>query len=777
MPAKRPDPSAPTDAPDPSPVSRRGVLGAIGAVGASTIAGGVLGRQLPRAPQPADFDITGRALHKPYVPGAEHYGSAEERWFATSCGQCFAGCGLRVRVAAGRAVRIEGNPDNPVNHGGVGPRGLSSLQALYDPDRIAGPLAREGGKLVPITWERAQAMLVDRLGALRKRHAPQELLVLTGRERGFMHDLLARFCRAFGTPNFVDGGPSRISVLAQAVEATLGTFEVPSYDWANVRHVLSLESGFLEGSCQAVYFSRVAASLHRGAIGQRATLVHASPMFDLTAHNADEWLHVRPGMGGALALGICHILLRDKLDDRDFATGGAKGFDAFEKWVIAEFSPEKTAARVGIGVERIEALAHQLATRKPSFVFADERALAYTNGWETALAVLALNGLLGALGREVRIEPAPPYAAWPEVELDEVALGGLAKPRLDRAGSAEFPRARSIHETLPDAIAGAGVVLLENANPVWARAQPERWRKALASVPFVVSFSPFLDESAESVAHLVLPDHTFLERWEDAASAPGVGVPVAGVRRPVVAPLHDTRATGDVVLEAAHSLGDSMRAALPWDNFRHAIEARLRGLHEARRGSFVESSERAFLRRLFEAGVWVDNAPLYAEVPVAQVQTSWEDPKWEGDPGAFPLALIAYRPAGYAAGGGANLPWLRTLRSRPGAPPAATFVTFHPQDAPGLSLGDPVEVTSPFGSIVCAARPDERMQEGCVAIPLGGGHEALGRFARGRGANAMRLLRTGPAPKTGANLLNSTRVRLARASAPIRDQRTMGGIP
>lgn len=770
-------PTTPSRPPDVAPVSRRGILGAIGAIGATTVAGGVIGRRYPRAPVPIAADITGRALAKPYVPGAEHYGSAEERWIATSCAQCPAGCGIRVRVVAGRAVRIEGNPDNPLNRGGVGPRGLSSLQGLYDPDRIPGPLVREGGKLVPIVWERAQAMLVERLDALRKRGAPQELLVITGRERGFMHELLARFCKTFGSPNFVDGRPSRTSVLAQAAEATVGTFEVPSYDWSNVRHVLSIESGFLEGSCQAVYFSRVAADLRRGDVGRRATLVHASPMFDLTVHNADEWLRIRPGTGGALALGICHVLLRDKLYDEGFAVGKAKGFEEFTKWVLAEFTPEKTAERVGLEAERIVEVARQLATRRPSFVVTDERALAYTNGWETALAVLALNGLLGALGRQVRIEPAPPYAKWPEPELDDVARAGLAKPRLDRAGTPEFPRARCVHETIPEAIAGAGVVLLDNANPVWARAQPDRWRKALASVPFVVSFSPFRDESVESVAHLVLPDHTFLERWEDAGAAPGVGVPVVGVRRPVVAPLLDTRATGDVILDAAHALGDSMRAAFPWDTFRHAIEPRLRGLYEARRGSFVETSERTFLRRLFDVGVWVDAAPRYDETAVAEVRATWADPQWEGDPSAFPLALIPYRPIGYAPGGGMNLPWLRSLRGRPEAPAAATYVSFHPGDAPGLKEGDPVEVTSPFGTIACAARPDERMQPGCAAIPLDGGHEAFGRFAIGRGANVRRILRPGPAPTTGADLLGSTRVRIARASAPLPNPRTVGGIP
>src|SRR6188508_1467570 len=83
------------------------------------------------------------ALEKPDVPGAASWLTGEERHVATACAQCPAGCGIRVRVVEGRAVKIEGNPASPVNRGGIGPRGLSGLQALYDPDRVRQPLARK----------------------------------------------------------------------------------------------------------------------------------------------------------------------------------------------------------------------------------------------------------------------------------------------------------------------------------------------------------------------------------------------------------------------------------------------------------------------------------------------------------------------------------------------------------------------------------------------------------------------------------------------------------
>jgi len=759
-----------TDRPPPDEgdesVSRRDVFGMVGLVAVGTIAGAAAGVVHKKIVERPKHDASGLALDKPWVPGAERYGRYEEKWFNTSCAQCPAGCGIRVRVVGGRAVRIEGNPENPLNRGGVGPRGLAGLQTLYDPDRIMGPLVRENGTLVPISWDKARAIVIEKLRALRLANKTHELLVMTGRERGFFYELLSRFCRVFGTPNFVDGTPSRTSVIAQAMEAMIGTYTRPSYDWTQVRYALSIEAGFLEDACQSVYLSRVAGLLRRSEDGQRATIVHAGSTFDLTGYNADDHLHIRPGTGGALALGICHVLIRDDLYDDTFVKEHTKGFEAFAKMVKENFSPEQTAAKTGTTKKLIEHIAHRLAERRPSFAFVDERSLGYTNGLDTAMAVLALDGLLGALGTIVRAEPQPPYADWPDPIIDATAKAGLERPRLDKARTKEYPRARSVHETLPDALVGEGkpsMLFVDHANPVWARAQPARWKKALEGIPFIVSFSPFRDETVDSVAHLVLPDHTYLESWDDASAAPGVGIPVAGIRRPVVDPVHDTRATGDFLLEVARLMGDPLASSFPWGNFRAAVDARMKGLHLARRGTIVEASERTFIARLYERGFWAETDPIFPPIDKVELFASWSDAEFAGDEATYPLKLIAYRPLGYSEGSGANQPWLRHVRGRPHVSFAGTPAYFHPDDAPELRSGDVVTVTSPFGSILVEAFPDPQGIRGAVAIPVGLGHEAFGRFAKGRGSNVRHLLGPGPAPKTGANMFGSTRVKLAKA--------------
>ncbi len=725
-----------------------------------TILAGLGAAMLPgcrRAWSPPEADPTSRSQIKPYVPGAETYATYEERWIHTSCAQCPAACGVRVRVVEGRAVRIEGNTENPINRGGIGVRGLSGLQTLYDPDRIAQPLRREGDRFVPIAWDRALDLLATELARVRER-APEQLLVMSGLERGFGHELLGRLCRAFGTPNFVDGSPSHSATLARAMEHTLGVREVPAYGWEGAGAILSLEAALFEDACRSTYFARVTAAMRRD-IARRARLVHAGSTFDLAAYNADRWLRIRPGTAGALALGICHVLMRDDTYAHELVDRARElaGFRA----LVASHDPARVATITGCDAAAIEDLAHELWDRRPVLAVVDERSLAFTNGLATAEVAIALSALLGSVENArggLRVAPIAPTRAWAEPALDAVAKRGLAAWRLDGAGSAPYTGARSVLDTLPDAILAAppAIALLHHANPVSARAQPERWRDALAAIPLVVSFSPAIDETVAAVADLVLPDHTYLERFEDATPLPGSPRAVAGVRNPVVTPLHDTRATADVVLDLAHRLGDPVAAAFPWRSSRDAFEERWLGLHAAGRGTIVEARPKAFLDRFYDAGFWADTDDAPPTAVELALPVAWSEPRWDGDPARFPLVLLPYHPLGHAEG--ANQPWLRDLHPRPGLHAWTLAASLSPHDAPHLREGQRIRVVSPYGTLELPVHLDPHLAPGCIAIPTGGGHRT-GRWAAG-GANVMELLARAPAAETGASLLCTTRVRV-----------------
>lgn len=765
---------------------------------------------------------------KPPLPGTDAWRRFQESSVATACGQCAANCGVRVRVCEGRAVRVDGLLDNPINRGGIGPRGVASVQTLYDPDRITQPLQRRDGSLVPIAWDEALDLLATRLGGLRAAGRPDRLLVLCGRERGMVRELWQRFALAFGTPNFFDGRLREGGGLRLANELMQGVADLPAYDWGGTHLILSLGSGVLESSCQSVYLARLTSHLRRDSGGGRARIVQVEPSYSRTAAHADEWLSITPGSHAAFALGLAHVLVRDELFDRGFVERHTFGFEdwtaddgtvhtGFRRVLLDGYAPEKVAPRCGIAPARLVDLARQLGEMGPSLAVIDPYTTQDENGLQAAMAVLALNALLGAVQRPGGVvdQPAPPFAPWPEVSLDDAALAALERPPLVAATPfGTLPSARIADALLQGPEAAVDTVLLHYANPCFAWPQPQRWREALARVPFVVSFSPFFDETVAEVADLVLPDHTFLERFEDAQPAPSIGRAVVGVFQPAVVPLHDTRATADVVLQLARALGGPVADAFPWKEFRFAFAQRLTGVQKAKRGSIATASPKTFFRDLFRAGFWADDErdwstaePRFAtpsgrfefasarlragllrqaaesDVPVADLLAELGYPRdldeaclphvrpsffSDGDDAdASLLVLDAFRPGTYAEGSGANLPLLQELVTEPGAEPWTTVASLAPETAAALGLrtGDRVELGSDAGSLTVTVRVLQGVRAGTIRIPRGGGHTAFGRFAQGRGVNPQQLLVQRTDPVGGFPVVHGQRVRARKVTA------------
>src|SRR5713226_9299024 len=113
-------------------------------------------------------------------------------WFATVCRECPAGCGVLARNRDGRVVKLEGNPDHPVNQGALCIRGQAALQQVYHPDRLAGPQRRDGGTWKPLAWDDAIKLVADKVGELRKGGKGRAVAIMTQLESGSQAALLDR---------------------------------------------------------------------------------------------------------------------------------------------------------------------------------------------------------------------------------------------------------------------------------------------------------------------------------------------------------------------------------------------------------------------------------------------------------------------------------------------------------------------------------------------------------------------------------------------------------
>ncbi|HQU14018.1 MAG TPA: molybdopterin-dependent oxidoreductase, partial [Thermodesulfobacteriota bacterium] len=252
----------------------------------------------------------------PFVIPPENYVLGEALWYASVCGQCPAGCGIVVRVSEGRAKKIEGNPLHPVNRGRLCARGQAALQALYHPERLSLPMklsgARGSGAYAPISWEEALSLLMAPLKKA-KVEAPASLLMLTEPMRGHAGLVAGRFMKAFGSPHRVTWDPLGPDAMLSANAAVHGVRDLPEYDLANARYLLSFSGDFLETGISPVHYARGFGRMRGDRETVRGKVVHFGPRLSMTAAAADLFLPCAPGTEGIVALGIVHVMLRDRL--------------------------------------------------------------------------------------------------------------------------------------------------------------------------------------------------------------------------------------------------------------------------------------------------------------------------------------------------------------------------------------------------------------------------------------------------------------------------------
>ncbi|MCL6480261.1 MAG: molybdopterin-dependent oxidoreductase [Firmicutes bacterium] len=684
-------------------------------------------------------------------------------WRPSLCPLCAAGCGVMARVMEGDAEvvrngrtgllrmglvkKLEGNPAHPVNRGKLCARGQAAVQIVYHPDRIRQPLKRRGergtGEFEPVDWDEALSTLAARLKQVLD-DDPAGLAWLSRPLRGGKRVLVERFLATLAAPAPVYFELFDESVLRWANRLSFGREQMPTYTLSVANYVLGLSADFLGTWNSPVAQAIGYGEFRQGRPGRRGKFVQVEPRVSQTGANADEWIPIRPGTEGALALGLAHVLLNEAR--RPTTAAGTAG-ERIEGWLqgLPEWTPEAVAEQTGIEAERIRRLARELIAHEPAVVIAGGAALAQTNGLATALAVNALNALLGCVGAlgPVRFTPQPEST-------------GLAPPhRTLRA---------LVQKILSRPESPVKLLLLYEANPVFAT--PPAWQVAAAldRVPFVVSFGSFLDDTS-ILADLVLPDHVFLESWMDDVPESGTEPAVVSLAAPAMRPLHNTRAMPDVLLDLSRRVGGRLNEALPWKSYEELLRARFDAL--ARRAG---ADADAFWKQALErGGWWSDNggtraaAPRHAAATTRQIR--YQPAEMDGSVEEFPFHFLPYASQAFYDGTTAHLPWLQELPDVLTTAMWGSWVELNPQTAErlGIRQGDLVDVTSRHGTLQAPVILSTGIAPDVVAMPVGQGHRAFTRYASRRGANPISVLAPLEEPETGALAWAATRVQIRRA--------------
>jgi thiosulfate reductase / polysulfide reductase chain A len=818
-------------------ISRRRFLqasGAAGALGAAGLGGGVLTtlREGQAAPLPVDTKIT-----------------------KSICHQCPARCGIDVYTTNGRVHAIYGTSDHPISNGKLCPKGPLGTYILYDPDRFKGPMKRTNPKkgrdedpgFVPISWEEALDTVAERLNTLRDKGESHRFSLCFGRGWGAScAGLLGPFGKLYGSPNVPIGHSSMCSdgsIISK--QATDGNASYSAYDYRHANMLLMFGVGFLEAFRPYNNNMQVWGYI-RGEKVPKTRITAVDVHMNTTLAGADRALLIKPGTDGALALAIAHVILTEGLWDRAFVGDFSDGVNRFkagqtvdpgsfeEKWVkglvewwnleLKDRTPTWASGITSINERDILATAREFGTTRPAIALFERGVHAHSNGVLNGMAVHSLNALVGCLFAEggLMYQMGPSYGSLPVKEedfMDDYAKEGPWKqqPRIDLQGHEDgYLLAKNmLQEVGPNSLAGKpyklDTVMFYLTNPIWTAPNGQVWEEALKEL-FVIDTSPFPGETA-LFADLILPDHTFLERLQDAPTYPFQGWPMAQLRVPAIPPLYDTKYFGDTWIE----IGKRIKG--PMGDYYKALESNENVIRHLAKGFESDPGDNGVnsFESWKEKGVWYkkpykwrqingeffewDGTGYHTPMTAEQVQKEllktesgkfefrssklehhadwiaaktgrskdrlmfphWEEPK---HPGGGDLYMVTPKVAMHAEGRGANLP-IAIANLQPVLGGRKTvYIEVNPATAQarGIANGDKVRLTSAVGSIEGYCHYFEGCRPDTVVFPMEHGHWAMGRWAKGRlpGHSGEVTVNTSDRV-TGQCSYYTTKVRLERA--------------
>jgi anaerobic selenocysteine-containing dehydrogenase len=498
----------------------------------------------------------------------------ERQAVPTACWQCVTRCPAVAYTENGRLVKMEGQPNSIRSEGVMCAKGQGGVNQLYDPDRILYPMRRVGkrgeGKWKRISWDEALTEITARLKTLRDDGHPEKFMFHYGRMKSSSSKLIkSLFLANYGTKTI--GNHTSICEGGKwtAQELTWGG-HYDNWDFDKTKFVLNFGSNVLEAHTNHI------PSAHRllWAMGDRGVkMVTFDVRLSNTAAKSTEWVPVKPGTDLAVVLAMCNVVMRE-----DLYTGAGEAFLKYCKVTadhtattdekvavlkehLAQYTPEWAEEISGVPAQKIVSVAREFATTQPAVVISYRGAVAHYNGNDTERAIQMLASITGNIdnpgGRCKAVGAKWKYPKGPKKKPKGRKLAIVDGPK----GAAAIPTHHMSHNVLKmikDGSAGRPDIYMWYCyTPVYANGNVQENIDVLMDeklIPFTVCSNPFYDESA-ALADILLPDTTYLERWDYEDMVSPKQIPEYAIRQPVVKPLGEARDLGDVVCELAERLG------------------------------------------------------------------------------------------------------------------------------------------------------------------------------------------------------------------------------
>ena len=668
---------------------------------------------------------------------------AEKKVKKGLCGICPSGCGVEITKDGERLHQIKPMEGHPL--GIVCTRGIHAEEVVYSPDRLQSPMKRVGnrgeGKLERISWEEAFEISSQRIKGVVNKYGPEAMAIYSGRG-GFEQSLLDMFttggydtiCSNFlfplGSPNsFSCSSLCNNAHRVLAPVATFGTtFDHLFPDFERSDRIVVWGANPATDS-PPINLRKILEAKDRGT-----KIVVIDPLKTFTAEKADEWIGIRPGTDGALALGIIHVMMEKGLYDTVFADDWTHGFGELREYV-RKFSPPEVEKMTWVKARQIEKLAEDLAKPRTSLLL--HTGLEYTNsGVQNIRALLILWALSGNFDRPgglVFRMPQPSSIRRNRIEPPQgrPAIGSDRHPfycNLNRSGHfLEVPRAILKGDPYPV----KGLIVL-GGSIVTAFPNPELWRRSFEALDCLVVIDRFLTNEA-FYADVVLPATTMFE-ITSYKRYPGH----LSFRERIVPPVGEARNDYLILAELAKALGYGDRypqseeamlqfvfgkSPIPLEQLRSTPE----GVSFPSPPMVHEKYKKGLLRKDKKPGFETpsgkfeisstllrqyghDSLPVYQEPtegPIGSPELAKE----------FPLVLTTgTRIQSAFRSQHLNIPGLLKLQDEPN-------ILIHPGDAEPRDIrdGDKVWVRTKRGKVPFYAKVTERITKGVIEANMGGG--------------------------------------------------------
>lgn len=505
-------------------------------------------------------------------------GSKGEQYIPSSCEMCVNKCAFIGHVVDGKVKKLNPNPKFFKSRGMLCARGNAGADEPYNPERLTKPLVRVGergeGKWKEISYEEAFTMLAQKFDEHKKKNDNRSSVAFISSE-GFQEEMFQMLVQAYGSTNTVRHPTLCLASVIQGWSAVYGVY--PDADMKNCKFAIMFGANRAEAivTPDTIDFVKYKP--------EGAKLIYLDPRFTNTAAKADKWYPVKPGTDLAFVLALMNVIITENIYNADFVQNYTVGFDEL-KAAITPYTPEWAEKETDIPAVEIRWTAREFAKAAPAAVaYPGRRTSWYVNDVYFRKACAMLTAICGCwdtpggICQKGHIQLSSLEQLYPifdKVE-DRIDATSSVKNRLPKDKRSQGLPTTEISYMgekdgswlrFRDAVIAADpykvdALVVYKQNFIEAVPNRNKTFEMLKKIDFMCTIDCQLTESA-FFADLVIPESTYIERWDSVHGLAGVQT-IATFRQPLVEPVFQTKS----MYEIAGGVIDAMlKIPTLWDD-------------------------------------------------------------------------------------------------------------------------------------------------------------------------------------------------------------------